>query len=35
LRIGGHRRNYWRLALPDSDSGIVVSAPWEPPENQK
>jgi transcriptional regulator with XRE-family HTH domain len=34
LRIGGNRRNYWRLALPDRDSGIVVSAPWEPPENQ-
>jgi transcriptional regulator with XRE-family HTH domain len=35
LRIGGNRRNYWRLALPDRNSGIVVSAPWEPPENQK
>jgi len=34
LRIGGNRRNYWRLALPDRNSGIVVSAPWEPPENQ-
>ena len=34
LRIGGNRRNYWRLALPDRKSGIVVSAPWEPPENQ-
>ncbi len=34
LRIGGNRRNYWRLALPDRNSGIVVSAPWEPPEKQ-
>lgn len=35
LRIGGNRRNYWRLALPDRDSGIVVSAPWETPENPR
>jgi hypothetical protein len=30
VTIAGKQRDYWRLALPDRDSGIVVSAPWEP-----
>jgi transcriptional regulator with XRE-family HTH domain len=29
ITMAGRKVNYWRLAMPDKDSGIVVSLPWE------
>lgn len=30
LMIGDRQREYWRLAIPEEKSGLVVSVPWEP-----